>query len=99
MNELKAVYATDKDSVTSLYYPKSVVDKVLAEKDKVAAEKDEEIRRLNRALYKVCMNWANVEIKYRQLGSHVFMLDTTSEKELAWKCMADICRAKLEQYK
>lgn len=38
MSELKAVYATDKDSVTSLYYPKSVVDKVLAEKDKEIAE-------------------------------------------------------------
>lgn len=33
MRELKAVYATDKDSVTSLYYPKSEVDKVIAEKD------------------------------------------------------------------
>lgn len=38
MSELKAVYATDKDSVTSLYYPKSVVDKVIAEKDKEIAK-------------------------------------------------------------
>ena len=31
MSELKAVYATDKDSVTSLYYPKSEADKVITE--------------------------------------------------------------------
>lgn len=31
MSELKAVYATDKNSVTSLYYPKSEVDAVITE--------------------------------------------------------------------
>lgn len=36
--ELKAIYATDKDSVTGLYYLKSDVDAVLAEKDKDIAE-------------------------------------------------------------
>lgn len=38
MSELKAVYATDKDSVTGLYYPKSEADEVIAEKDDVIAE-------------------------------------------------------------
>jgi hypothetical protein len=30
MSELKTIYATDKDSVTGLYYPKSEADKVIA---------------------------------------------------------------------
>jgi len=30
MSELKTIYATDKDSLTGLYYPKSEADKVIA---------------------------------------------------------------------
>ena len=52
MSELKAVYATDKDSVTSLYYPKSEADKVITEKDKELRH-----QKYKRCLAMADMNW------------------------------------------
>ena len=80
MSELKAYcpYA-NRDG----FYHKSEVDKVLAEKDK-------EIRRLNRALYKACANWALSTLAW---------LDCIDQGEpRKWSEMIQKCRAKADEY-
>lgn len=61
---------------------------VKMQEDDVVAEKDNEIRRLKRALYKACANWAH---------HRVFVRLRTNEK--AWENVESKCRAKAEEYK
>lgn len=61
---------------------------VKMQEDDVVAEKDNEIRRLKRALYKAIANWAH---------HRVFVRLYTNEK--AWENVESKCRAKAEQYK
>jgi hypothetical protein len=61
-------------------------------------EKDAEIRRLQRALYKACANWADAEIKYEQLDSQVFSFGVASPKKLAWETMSTKCRTMAERF-
>lgn len=61
---------------------------VKMQEDDVVAEKDNEIRRLKRALYKACANWAH---------HRVFVRLYTNEK--AWENVERKCRAKMEEYK
>lgn len=61
---------------------------VKMQEDDVVAEKDNEIRRLKRALYKACANWAH---------HRVFVRFKTNEK--AWENMEHKCLKKAEEYK
>lgn len=61
---------------------------VKMQEDDVVAEKDNEIRRLKRALYKACANWAH---------HRVFVRLYTNEK--AWENVESKCLKKAEQYK
>ena len=61
---------------------------VKMQEDDVVAEKDNEIRRLKRALYKACANWAH---------HRVFVRFKTNE--MAWENVENKCRAKSEEYK
>lgn len=63
-------------------YLKSDVDKVIAEKDK-------KIRRLYRALYKTCANWAHIAVAF--FSSYV-----TKNR---WRWMELKCLKKAEEYK
>ena len=60
------------------------------EVDAVLAEKDAEIRRLQRALYKACANWAHY------VKDILFRDEHEAEK---WSKMETRCRAKAEEYK
>ena len=81
MSELKA-YGMDDPKVGDEYemYKVSEVDAVLA-------EKDAKIRKLKRALYKACANWAKAMDFYE---------DNPNE---LWSKMKYKCRAKAEEYK
>lgn len=81
--ELKA-YGMDDPEVGDEYemYKVSEVDAVLS-------EKDAEIRRLNRALYKACFNWAHFAVAF-------FAEYRTKEK---WRKMENKCLAKAEEYR
>lgn len=59
------------------------------EVDAVLAEKDAEIRRLKRALYKACFNWAHFAVAF-------FAEYRTKEK---WRKMENKCLAKAEEYR
>ena len=61
---------------------------VKMQEDDVVAEKDDEIRRLKRALYKACANWAH---------HRVFVRFKTNE--MAWENVERKCRAKAEENK
>lgn len=54
LKEVMNVMQVSGERIPSGYYKKPEVDAVIA-------EKDAEIRRLRRALYKACANWANCE--------------------------------------
>jgi hypothetical protein len=56
-------------------------------------------RRLRRALYKACANWALAEIECEQLDSQMFAFGMTSDKEVAWKKVERKCLKKAEEYK
>jgi Tfp pilus assembly major pilin PilA len=56
-------------------------------------------RRLRRALYKACANWALTEIECEQLDSQMFAFGMTSDKEVAWKKVERKCLKKAEEYK
>lgn len=68
------------------YYNEKKVDAVLA-------EKDAEIRRLKRALYKACFNWAKSE-RYTEATWH-----GDEHREELWANVQTKCLAKVEQYK
>lgn len=68
------------------YYNEKKVDAVLA-------EKDAEIRRLKRALYKACANWAKSE-RYTEATWH-----GDDHREELWANVQAKCRAKAEKYK
>lgn len=68
------------------YYNEKKVDAVLA-------EKDAEIRRLKRALYKACANWAKSE-RYTEATWH-----GDEHREDLWANVQTKCRAKAEEYK
>ena len=74
------------------YYRKSDADRVIAEKDK-------EIRRLHKALYKACANWAHAKMEYEQFDSNMFMCGFITDKEVSWESMMKKCHAKAEEYK
>ena len=96
MSELKAIrsgeiynkieyedcYRTD-----DLYYPKSEVDAAIAE------FKDEN-RRLKRALYKACANWANVVAFEETEG--IGHDNSVAER---WRKMESKCLKKAKEYK
>lgn len=69
------------------YYNAEKVDAVIAEKDK-------EIRRLKRALYKACANWADVEVFDRTVG-----IDDPNVEANRWALMRNKCLKKAEEYK
>jgi hypothetical protein len=56
-------------------------------------------RRLRRALYKACANWALTEIECEQLDSQMFAFGMTSDKEVAWKKVERKCLKKAEEYR
>lgn len=62
--------------------------------DKALAEKDAEIRRLKRALYKACANWADVEVFERTVG-----IDDPNVEANRWALMRNKCLKKAEGYK
>lgn len=91
MSELKAItvlnaYQLECDD-NDLVYLKSDVDKVLAEK---AAE----IRRLKRALYKACANWADIVAFEETEG--IGYDNLVAER---WRKMERKCLKKVEAYK
>lgn len=59
---------------------------------KVIAEKDDEIRRLKRALYKACSNWARSE-RYTEATWH-----GDEHREELWAEVQDKCLKKVEEY-
>ena len=93
MSELIAYIAPTPDE-TGLadYYLKSEVDKVLEEKDK-------KIRRLYRALYKACTNWACAKMEYEQFDSNMFMCGVITDKEVSWESMMKKCLKKAEEFR
>jgi tRNA isopentenyl-2-thiomethyl-A-37 hydroxylase MiaE len=56
-------------------------------------------RRLQRALYKACANWALTEIECEQLDSQMFAFGMTSDKEVAWKKIERKFLKKAEEYR
>lgn len=96
MSELKVYapydYSHEPDRCPSLVYDKSEVDNVLE-------EKDEEIRRLHRALYKACANWACAKMEYEQFDSNMFMCGFITDKEISWESMMKKCLKKAEELK
>ena len=96
MSELKVYapydYSHEPDRCPSLVYNKSEVDKAISEKDK-------KIRRLYRALYKACTNWACAKMEYAQFDSHIFMCGFITDKEVSWESMMKKCLKKVEEYK
>jgi hypothetical protein len=63
------------------------------------SEVDEKIKRLRRALYKACANWACAKMEYEQFDSNMFMCGFVTDKEVSWESMMKKCRAKAEEYK
>ena len=63
------------------------------------SEVDEKIKRLRRALYKACANWACARMEYEQFGSNVYMLGVATEKEVSWESMMKKCLAMVEEFK
>lgn len=96
MSELKVYapydYSHEPDRCPSLVYDKSEVDKVIS-------EKDEEIRRLHRALYKACSNWACAKMEYEQFDSNMFMCGFITDKEVSWESMMKKCLKKAEEFR
>lgn len=97
-DKLKAEPMIINDDYTALYYPKESVDAAIAEikqklEDAKATAYAESVdagmreRRLKRALYKACANWAH---------HRVFVRYKTNEK--AWENVERKCRAKAEEY-
>lgn len=88
MKELK-VYGMNDPKVGDEYemYKVSEVDAVLA-------EKDAKIRKLKRALYKACANWADLEVFDRTVG-----IDDPNIEANRWALMRNRCLKKVEEYK
>lgn len=83
MSELKAT--TPKALVMTGRHNEPIYIK--SEADEVIEDKDAEIRRLKRALYKVCANWAHFAVAF-------FSSYATKEK---WRKMENKCRAKAKE--
>ena len=58
------------------------------------SEADAEIRRLKRALYKACAEWANVEVFERTIG-----IDDPNVEANRWALMRNKCLKKVEEYR
>ena len=56
-------------------------------------------RRLKRALYKACANWACAKMEYAQFDSSMFMCGCITDKEVSWESMMEKCLKKAEEYK
>lgn len=105
-DELKAYIAPTADGKgLADYYLKSDVDAAIAElkqkledakatayADSVDAGMRE--RRLKRALYKACANWANLEVFDRTVG-----IDDPNVEANRWALMRNKCLKKAEEYK
>ena len=65
----------------------------LEEQESVIAEKDKEIRRLRRALYKACANWARSE-RYTEATWH-----GDEHREELWAEVQEKCLAMAEKFK
>ena len=72
-----------------LYIPVDQVYKAIEEKDAEIENIKAEIRRLQRALYKACFNWAHFAVAF-------FAEYKTKEK---WRKMENKCLAKAELYR
>lgn len=101
MNELKAITVLNAYQLecndNDLVYLKSDVDKVIAEKDTA-------IRRLKRALYKACANWANCEKRINGRDAYVASglpraEDKFCKKTKLWGKMKDKCLKKVDEHK
>lgn len=93
----------DKDLTE--YYDADEVDAVIAElkaelEDAKATAYTESVdagmreRRLKRALYKACANWANLEVFDRTVG-----IDDPNIEANRWALMRNKCLKKAEEYK
>lgn len=94
VNDPKLIEAMFKGDAPDIYFAPDV-DTLIAEKDALIAELKAKLvdagmreRKLKRALYKACANWAH---------HRVFVRFKTNEK--AWENMERKCRAKAEEYK
>lgn len=82
-NPCQTFYLPSSSGEVHRYYRKSEADAVLAEKDK-------EIRRLHRALYKACANWAWAEhVRYVDIsdGSQGYKQAQERWEKMARKCI------------
>ena len=86
-DELKVYHCNEWHNEYTEFYIKSDVDATLA-------EKDSENRRLKRALYKACANWANLEVFDRTVG-----IDDPNVEANRWALMRNKCIKKVEEYK
>ena len=88
LKEVMNVMQVSGERIPSGYYKKPEVDAVLA-------AKDAENRRLKRALYKACANWAMnarmVEIEAKPWGEN--------HESRLWAGVYDKCLKKAEEYK
>lgn len=87
--ELKDQYK-DMDVTHTVHIAK--MNAKLEEQESDIVEKDTEIRRLKRALYKACSNWARSE-RYTEATWH-----GDEHREELWAEVQDKCRAKAEEY-
>ena len=101
MSELKDYNTMDIEAMDDDRLEKSESGKIQVtrvyikpEVDAVIAEKDAEIRKLKRALYKACANWADVVAFEETEG--IGYANRVAER---WRKMESKCLKKAEEYK
>ena len=104
-DELEAEQWLDYSGEPMPCYPKAKADAAIAElkqklEDAKATAYTESVdagmreRRLRRALYKACANWADVEVFARTVG-----IDDPNVEANRWALMRNKCLKKAEEYK
>lgn len=88
LKEIMLVNQVSGERTPSGTYKKAEVDAAIAELKEKLEDAGMRERRLRRALYKACANWAH---------HRVFVRFKTNEK--AWEKVERKCRAKMEEYK
>ena len=88
--ELKAKNAQIEDDVA--FWKKKLDDEMASRRDEYE-KSEKEIRRLKRALYKACSNWAKSE-RYTEATWH-----GDEHRELLWASVQAKCLSKTEEYK
>lgn len=94
LKEVMNVMQVSGERIPSGYYKKPEVDAVIAEKDAEIAELKTNERRLRRALYKACANWADVVAFEETEG-----IDYDNSVAERWRKMERKCLNKMEEYK